>query len=152
MRLLILAAALAACGTGPGPGAPDAGCHVTYSGNTSATVAAATCASLMSEPDGGAGTVLDLSFMAATADGIRLDVQLELGEDPEAGDLSSETVARWSAIGLAAKNDCAFSAGSDSVPQGNFTLPLTAITASQAHGSLKLQQYVHAPPQVDCGA
>jgi hypothetical protein len=150
VKWLALITVLAACGSGPS-GTPDAGCHVTYSGNYAASVAAATCASLSTEADGGPGTVLEVSLSPASNDGVRLEVQIDLGEDPQAGDSSSETTASWSAIGIAAQNNCSFNAGSASVPQGNFTLTLTSITASEAHGSLQLEQYVHAPPTVDCG-
>jgi hypothetical protein len=95
--------------------------------------------------------VLDVSLTPSGNDGVRLDVQIDLGESPQAGDFSSGTSASWSAIGVAAQNNCAFSAGSAVVPAGSFTLTLTSITASEAHGSLKLEQYVHAPPTIDCG-
>jgi hypothetical protein len=146
----VLVAGLVGCGSGSG-GTPDAGCRANYSGNYAASVTAATCASLGSDADGGPGTVLEVSLSPASGTGVRLDVQIDLGEAPQAGDWSPESTAGWSAIGIAAQNNCGFNAGSASAPQGNFTLTLTSVGASGAHGTLQLEQYVHAPPMVDCG-
>jgi hypothetical protein len=150
-RLTLGLAVACACGQAPGAGA-DAGCHATYSGNRTAQVSAASCATISSGADGGLGTVLGLTLPATGADGVQLDVQIDLGASPGPGDVSSQLVASWSAIAIAAQNNCAYLAGSDSVPRGNFTLSLSSVAPAGAHGVLHVEEYVHAPPMVDCGA
>jgi hypothetical protein len=98
-----------------------------------------------------------LSLFATTKQIAQLKVSIDLGPSPAAGSFSPENVANWSVTGLSGGGtNCEYSAGSDYVPSGNFTLTLTSVDVAdggtgQAHGTLDLTTNVHAPPGTDCG-
>lgn len=166
--LVAAVAAGAGCGGGsPGPtgGAPGdaadaaAGCEVTYAGNISATATTAPgCASLTAAPvDGGPdGATLVVSVPATSQSGIQLDARIAVGANPVAGVLSSTDVARWQVSAVVVATYCFYSAGSAAIPTGTFTLTLSSVPGSgdagAVHGSLHVEQYVHAPQGVDCGS
>jgi type 1 fimbria pilin len=135
--------ALAACGgDGTGPG-----CSAAFSGNFSDSVQSNSCATLAGA-DGGTSGTLGIVLHSAVA-GAPTNITIDLGT-VAVGQFSSETVASWQATGINTRN-CEFSAGSDSVPRGSFSMSLTAI-GSSPHGTLAVTQYVKAPPGVACGA
>jgi hypothetical protein len=156
-----IAIVLVACG-GNGnsttPTCADAGpacgsaCAVVFTGNfASSSTSAANCAQV--GPGSGGDTVLAFSLGTDDLDA-PLAITIDLGAAPVAGAYSSETSADWSALGLhqAAAGACVYSAGADGVPQGSFTLTLTAIDPATAHGELDVIQYVQAQQGVDCGS
>jgi hypothetical protein len=125
-------------------------CAVQYAGNVVASADLASCTTLGLSPDAGANGGFVLNFQLATETIQALQVSIDLGASPAPGTYSSETSAHWSASGLTAAN-CAYSAGNQAVPTGSFTLTLTSVDASGAHGNLVLTTYVLAPPATDCG-
>ncbi len=153
--VLLGAAFFCACGGNTPDMTVDAGaCQVTYSGNFTGVASSATaCGTLSTANDGGPddGVTLTLGFKATTNDSVQLDVKINLGASASTGDVTSENVNSWSAVGLAAANNCLYSAGSAAVPPGNFTMTLSSVTGTP-HGMLHIEQYVQAPPAVDCGA
>ena len=68
-----------------------------------------------------------------------------------AGDYSSQTVMTWSsqATRILAHDMCILAAGDQAVPHGDFTLHLDSVVP--AHGTLSLDQPVHATAFSDCG-
>ncbi len=98
------------------------------------------------------------SILSATlgAFGTTLGVQLDLGAAP-IGDYSSASTLRWNALAIATEaggGACVFSAGSDTVPSGSFTLHLTAV--EPIHGTLAMTLFVlpqttEQGMQTDCG-
>jgi hypothetical protein len=149
-----LVVALAATACGASNGASGHACYIRYSGNTTNSVSVSNCVALTSGGDGGRDVVLSLKAAATTSHPIQFNAKLDLGPSPATGQISSETVqGQWSVVGISAETGCEFSAGDQSVPTGNFTLTLSAVSASVAHGSLHAEQYVQAPPTptVDCG-
>ncbi|HTR55407.1 MAG TPA: hypothetical protein VMJ10_32230 [Kofleriaceae bacterium] len=158
--VLIALAALAVpagCGgshAAPPDVAPDAlpACTATFSGNFAEVDAAPTCASLV--VDAHADASLELALPVAALDA-RLVISIALGTAPAPGEISSDTVALWSAVATehAGSGTCRYSAGAAAVPPGSFELALTAIdiAASTAHGTLALTQYVLTAPGSDCG-
>ena len=81
-------------------------------------------------------------------------VSIDLGPTPTAGELSSETLASWHAVGAKSIADgaCVYSAGDLVTPHGSFTLTLTAVDAPAAHGTLEIVTYLHAVDSTSCGA
>jgi len=67
------------------------------------------------------------------------------------GDYSSQTVIAWSSMAtrMLAHDDCLLAAGDQFVPHGDFTLHLAS--ATPAHGTLVLDQPVHATAFSNCG-
>jgi len=127
-------------------------CRATYLGNYTGEVSAA----------GGCGTIaaatsapgdLSLFVSLASKEGVTLAAELDLGSSPTPGALTSASVMSWQAV-ASANSDCEYSAGDQSVPNGNFMLTLTEVPSTAggaAHGTLQLQQWVQAPPGTDCG-
>jgi hypothetical protein len=98
-----------------------------------------------------------LTLSVTTKEIAPLKVSIDLGASPSIGSFSAENVTNWSFTGLSTNgSNCAYSAGSEFVPTGSFTLNLTSVTTASggggvAHGTLTLTAYVHAPPATDCG-
>jgi hypothetical protein len=146
MRPLLLA--LVACGGGSATAADarcgdaavcGSACEASFTGNFAETsYSAANCPTLGS----------DLAFaIPSTTIGSDLAVSIAIGGP---GTYSSETVATWTAIAARSIGDggCVYSAGSDIVPTGSFTLDLAS---ASPHGTLDLVLYVHALQASDCG-
>jgi hypothetical protein len=147
MRMLLLA--LVACGGTSAATSDDArcgdaavcgnACEASFSGNfAELSYSAASCPTLGS----------DLAFsIPSTTIGSDLAVSIAIGGP---GTYSSETVATWTAVAARSIGDggCVYSAGSDIVPTGSFTLDLANATP---HGTLDLVLYVHALQASDCG-
>ncbi|HEY1548030.1 MAG TPA: hypothetical protein VGG28_09420 [Kofleriaceae bacterium] len=148
MRALLLA--LVACGGGPSASASAAdarcgdaavcgnACEASFSGNFAETsYSAANCPTLGS----------DLAFAIPSSTlGSDLAVSIAVAGP---GTYSSETVATWTAVAARSIGDggCVYSAGSDIVPTGSFTLELQG----SDHGTLNLVLYVHALQSSNCG-
>jgi len=150
-------AALAGCGgshAAPPDVAPDAApaCTATFSGNFAEVDAAATCASIVVDAQHDASLELALPVAALDA---KLVVSIALGTAPAPGQISSDTVALWSAVATehVGSGSCRYSAGASAVPPGSFALALAAIdvAAGTAHGTLALTLYVLTAPGTDCG-
>jgi hypothetical protein len=143
-RCWMVCAALAGC---------SSPCQADLSGNFSASSSASSACGTLSQAEDGwtLGFQVPLGAKAGT-----LRASIDLGQSPSTGTLSSETVATWSAS-IANESDCLYSAASDGVPNGSFTLELSALEGTDgqgspsAHGRLDVTQYLHAPPGVDCG-
>jgi hypothetical protein len=138
-----------ACGQSS-PQGVDAGCRATFAGNSAGSATVASCASLSTAADGGSDGTLRLDLPAATSSGVTWNVEIDLGDSPQAGDFSSRSASRWSALGIVGSNHCVYSAGALAVPPGNFTLTLTA-AGSDPHGTFHAEQWVQAPVSTDCG-
>ena len=151
-RAALVLALLAACGDNVHP-APDAplGCTAAFTGNfAEQSTSSANCATLdATDP---VNVTLGFSIASATL-GTSFAISFDLGTLPTAGTFTSETVTTWNARALARVGNgaCEYSAGATAVPTGSFTLALAAIDASDAHGSLVLEQYVLTFPASDCG-
>jgi hypothetical protein len=163
---------LAACGDNRAAPTSDAGacatapcpCTAVLTGNVADTTRSAdTCPVL--EPGSGPSTghtMLDF-LVISQALGTQLGVRIDLGAVATTGTYSSATTRVWSAIAI--KNvpvhgACVFTAGSTSVPAGNFTLTVDSIAKTiddaVAHGSLAVTMFVlpqttEAGAQTDCG-
>ncbi len=145
----------------------SASCTAQLTGNTteSATLSS-NCGVVTFSPatdDAGAdaGSASDtyvLNLSANTKDIAQVKVSIDLGASPAVGSFSSENVASWSLTAVSTNGEsCVYSAGTESVPVGSFTLTLKSVDVAsggtgQAHGTLALTAYVHAPPNADCGA
>ena len=157
LHALVGGALLAGCSSG-GAGAPP-GCTMLFSGNVTGSVSLpAGCASLAPAAEAGSSGGTVLTVRASSTAHAGLVVSVDLGPSPSAGSYSPETVANWSALGLAgASSDCAYTAGSTAVPSGSFALDITSAGGAgggalpEVHGSIDLQLEVHAPPATDCG-
>ncbi|HEX4455847.1 MAG TPA: hypothetical protein VH143_33535 [Kofleriaceae bacterium] len=149
MRSLLLA--LVACGGTSAATPADArcsdastcgtACEASFAGNFAETsYRDANCPS--------AGSALTFAIPSATIGG-DLAVSIAVGGP---GTYSSETVAAWTAVAARSIGDggCVYSAGSDIVPTGSFTLDLQA-GGSAPHGTLDLVLFVHALQASDCG-
>jgi hypothetical protein len=148
MRWLLLA--LVACGGTSAATAPadarcgdastcGSACEASFTGNFAETsYSDANCPS--------AGSALTFAIPSATI-GNALAVSITVGGP---GTYSSETVADWTAVAARSIGDggCVYSAGSDIVPTGSFTLDLVD---SSPHGTLDLVLFVHALEASDCG-
>lgn len=147
-----------------------ASCTAEFGGNSSGSVnlpancgvvrlASSSPDSTDAGPDSDAGSVsgYTLNLIASTKDIAQLKVSINLGASPAAGSFSSENVSTWSVTGISTDgSNCVYSAGPEFVPVGSFVLTLTSIEApvsgsSEAHGTLDLTAYVHAPPATTCG-
>lgn len=157
MKLALAAALLAACGSDAAKQADCAdaavcgsACPASFTGNfEEATLGSANCARIVAGPD------QTLAFaIGSTKLGTKVAVQIDLGAAPAPGKLSSETTATWYAVAAESIGDggCVVSAGNNVVPTGSFTLSLTAVDATAAHGTLDVLAYVHALESTDCGA
>ena len=123
---------LASCG-----GRSD-GCRFDFSGDvTTQTTSSGACATLSDT-----GT-LDLESAGGA---IRLTASFELGVD-RTGTFGPTTVQHWQSLGVAGQTNCAYAAGDQASPGGDFTLWLEA----GVHGTLHLATSVQAPQGVDCG-
>ena len=150
-RRFELGVALVALACSSSSSAPDAGsgCVVDVSGNLADHAELASCASVSQDDAGG----FTLDVAATTPSLSSIFASIDLGAAPGAAELSSNTVASWSASAVVGTSSCAFEAGSSSVPVGSFTLTLDSVDAVKgtAHGTLSIVAYVHAPPSTDCG-
>ncbi|HEY3803440.1 MAG TPA: hypothetical protein VGL61_12565 [Kofleriaceae bacterium] len=170
MKLAMFLIALAACDGAndvapDAPSCPDAGpactsaCIATFSGNFEASSAAAgNCASFQ---PGMQPSDIELVFaLASPMLDAPLQVSIDLGGAPGPGTYSSETSAMWSALGSRSAQasgsnvagECIYSAGAQAVPTGSFAMTLTSIDNAAAHGELRIEQYIQAQAQVDCGS
>jgi hypothetical protein len=147
MRSLLLA--LVACGGTSAGSSADArcsdasvcgsACEASFTGNfVETSYSAANCPS--------AGSALTFAIPSTTIGG-DLAVSIAVGGP---GTYSSETVADWTAVAARSIGDggCVYSAGSDIVPTGSFTLELSD---SSPHGTLDLVLFVHALQASNCG-
>jgi hypothetical protein len=129
-------------------------CSVSFSGFISeAGSVAPGCGTLTKDADAGTGGGYVLSLSASSQHVANLDAEIDLGATPAVGTFSSDTIANWSAFGLAGSG-CGYNAGNQAVPTGSFTLTLNEVSngaSFAAHGTLDLTLYVHAPPATDCG-
>ncbi|HTA92146.1 MAG TPA: hypothetical protein VK745_21350 [Polyangiaceae bacterium] len=109
------------------------------------------------DSDAGAPSGYTLNLIASTQAIAQLKVSINLGSSPAAGSFSSENVSSWSATGISTDgSNCVYSAGPEFVPVGSFTLTLSSVDvpvsgSGEAHGTLDLTAYVHAPPATSCG-
>lgn len=163
---------LAGCGDNraaplPEPGL-DAGCGdacaptcaVRLTGNVDETMSSAeACPTLRLGGPNDEDVILSFAIPSpalATSVGVQVDV----GVMPVAGELSSETVAGWSAVAIERippDGACVFLAGAGVTPAGYFTLELSAIESPHpAHGILDmtlsvLPRTTEQGIQTDCG-
>jgi hypothetical protein len=151
-----LAAALMALALGAPVGCSSSdNCEARYSGNYEDSVSTAPGCGKLAPSSANAGDWELQLTSTSVRNNVTLSVQIDVGSSPAPGSFSSENVAHWQAVGASNQN-CEYSAGDQSVPVGNFTLMLASVPALSgaggvAHGTLQLQQYVQAPPTVDCG-
>jgi hypothetical protein len=175
--LVVLVAACAlGCSSDAPPDSPASqgpvfDCRFTFSGNTVDTGDRNQCAELnltsAVDADGGmqAGTdsdagdaaaanpdqFLSLNFDSATV--LSFHAAMTLGPEPTAGSFSSETLTAWN-ITMKNAAGCDFSAGTEVVPTGSFTLDLSSLPTSDAgapKGKLDATLYLHALSMMDCG-
>jgi hypothetical protein len=150
---------VAACGdsvtiatTSAADAAPRA-CAVSLSGNLNASLAStADCATV--ELARG-HRLLEFVIPIAAIDA-PLALSFDLGVVGTTGLYTSETVHAWSARAtqrFGADSICIYAGGSDTAPQGNFTLVLDAIdvAAGTAHGSARLVLLALTPTSIPCG-
>ena len=167
----LLVIALAACGDNQLPARPDAAphadaapagaCSVTLTGNiTEDSRADALCPRLL--PAATMGHTMIRFVVASKAMATSIGINIDLGAQPPAGAYSSEITPIWSALAIettpAVNGACIFTAGSMSVPAGNFQLRVDAIDldAGTVHGELALLMFVlprttEQGVQTDCG-
>jgi hypothetical protein len=144
-----LALLLAGCGGGSSPPAVDAAldaspaaCVAQLTGNfVETSMADANCPTLT---DGALAFSVPIAALAS-----KLDISIQLAP-PAPGSYSSAGALVWSAraVQLIGNGICLYSAGSDVVPHGDFTLALDSLAP---HGVLTLTQYVLVYPDTDCG-
>lgn len=162
LLVLVLAIAAAACGGGGSSAPVDAkcgdaqvcgsACAAQFSGNfTDSSTTPSNCAAVSTGSDDDPQLAFSIESPAI---GSPLAVMIDLGASPAAGMYSSETSPNWSAVQARSIDDggCVYSAGTEVVPTGSFTLALTAIDATTAHGALDLLLTVHALEATNCGA
>jgi hypothetical protein len=116
------------------------------------------CGTVAAAADAGAPGDYALTFTATTPQLASLEITIDLGPSPAVGELSSETVRGWSATAVRSdQSGCVYTAGSDSTPQGSFTLDVTSVSgatggsAGTAHGKLDMTLTVRTPPLGLCG-
>jgi hypothetical protein len=152
-RFLIL---VAACTSSA---APSSSCAVELAGNFSETSRAATsCPTLGSGAGATRGdTLLKLDVASRTLGG-SFAITIDLGPVPTPGTFNSGTTELWSASGIARHppGACLFQAGNTATPTGDFTLDVTAIDHTRAHGTLAIRMSVlprvsDDGKQTDCG-
>jgi hypothetical protein len=147
-----LALALVACGGNSAAVATDArcgdaavcngACEASFTGNfVETSYTSASCPS--------AGSAALTFAVPSSTIGSDLAISIDVGT-ASPGTYSSETVANWIAVAARSIGDggCVYSAGSDTVPTGSFTLDLVDSTP---HGTLDVVLYVHALQATDCG-
>jgi len=146
VKRLVLVVFACACSSSSPPIAPK--CDIVTSGDLDASSELTTCASLVTDDAGTTSLVVDTT----TADLGRVRVSIDVSAAPSGGSLSAQTVDTWDAIvtGLGDAG-CAYQAGSDVVPHGNFALEWTQ-TDALPHGTLDVTLAVHSPPGSTCGA
>lgn len=170
MRVALLIA-LAACGDNQIPAAPDAApfadsapagaCSMMLSGNATEMASSdALCPKLM--PATTMGHTLIRFVVASRVLAANIGINVDLGAQPTASVYSPENTSIWSALAIETapvNGACIFTAGSSSVPAGNFELGLDAIdlAAGTAHGHLAVLMFVlprttEQGMQTDCGA
>jgi hypothetical protein len=138
---------LCACSSST-PAAPPK-CDIVTSGDLDGSSSLATCASLETDDAGTTSLVVDTT----TAELGRVLVSIDVAAAPSGGSLSPQTTDTWDAIETTAGDaGCAFQAGSDVVPHGNFALEWTESDAGAPHGTLDVTLAVHASPGSSCGA
>ncbi|MEO8840780.1 MAG: hypothetical protein ABI591_30670 [Kofleriaceae bacterium] len=122
-------------------------CSAQLTGNFVEAITTATSCAQFATTDGGA-PVLHLQLASTNlVDPYELDFEIS----QVAGDYSSQTVMAWSSMATRtlAHDDCLLAAGDRFVPHGDFTLHLAS--AVPAHGTLVLDQPVHATAFSNCG-
>jgi len=136
-----------ACSSSEPPVAPK--CDIVTTGDLDASSELATCASLVMDDAGTTSLVVDTT----TPELGRVRVSIDVGAAPSGGSLSAQTTDTWDAI-VTGTGDagCAYQAGSDVVPHGNFALQWTQTDAGVPHGTLDVTLAVHSPPGTSCGA
>ena len=143
-------AVLPAC-SGDDAAAPS--CAIALSGDTNETAELAPdCATVRARGDSGSagGFVLELDGQTRELGSIR--IVIPLGAHPSPGAFDSGTVSDWSAVAaVTGDSTCTYAAGTESVPNGSFSLSLTSADAASAHGTIDVTLYVHAPEFTDCG-
>ncbi|HEY2746632.1 MAG TPA: hypothetical protein VGL86_18510 [Polyangia bacterium] len=154
-RMIAIALALVAIAAG-GCGGGDQ-CHVDFAGNFNDSVGEKSGCGVMTQAASGDSAGDWMLALAAMSDNppSAFSASIDLGPMPMAGTFSPATVTNWKAIGETDMN-CELSAGAQSVPAGNFMLSVTSLSALDqppvvAHGLLHVEQYLQAPPGVDCG-
>jgi hypothetical protein len=122
-------------------------CDAQLTGNFVETITTATSCAQFATTDAGA-QVLEVQ-LASTNLVDPYAVEFEISQIT--GDYSSQTVMAWSsmAMRMLAHDGCVLAAGDQFVPHGDFTLHLAS--ATPAHGTLVLDQPVHATAFSDCG-
>jgi hypothetical protein len=121
-----------------------AACTAIFSGNFVETVTSDTPCALFGDDAMFHVTVTTTSLVDPYS--IALDVPALVG------DASSQTTATWSsmAMRMLAHDGCILAAGNQVVPHGDFTLHLDS--ATPAHGTLAVDQPVHATEFSNCGS
>jgi hypothetical protein len=122
-------------------------CNAQLTGNFVETITSATSCAQFATTDDGA-PVLQLQLASTNVvDPYEVDFEIS----PVIGDYSSQTVTTWSSMvtRILAHDDCLLAAGDQFVPHGDFTLHLDS--ATPAHGTLVLDQAIHATAFSNCG-
>jgi len=144
----MLALVLCACSSNEPPRAAPK-CDIVTTGDLDGSSSLATCASLVTDDAGTTSLVIDTT----TADVGHVRVAIDVASAPSGGSLSAQTTDTWDAIEiLDGDAGCAWQAGSDVVPHGNFALEWTESDAGAPHGTLDVTLPVHAGPGTSCGA
>jgi hypothetical protein len=156
MNRIIAIAAVAACKQSVAPS-----CSVELSGNYIETShSTKSCPTLGSGAGATRGdTLLRLDIASSTLGG-SFAIVIDLGPTPTRGAYNSGTTELWSAAGIAhhaATGACVFQAGNNATPTGDFSLDLTAIDRTLAHGTLAIRMFVlprvsNDGTQTDCGS
>jgi hypothetical protein len=153
MRWLVVLGAVGCGSTDPVAPAADASvdafvaCNAQLTGNFVETITTATSCAQFATTDGDA-PVLQMQLISTNL----VDpyaVSFEISQ--VTGDYSSQTVMVWRSLAtrMLAHDDCLLAAGEQFVPHGDFTLHLDS--ATPAHGTLVLDQPVHATAFSNCG-
>jgi hypothetical protein len=153
MRWLAVLGVVACGGTDPVMPAVDAkldgsiACSAQLTGNFVEAIATATSCAGFGTTAGGT-PVLQVQF-ASTNLVEPFEIDFEITQ--VTGDYSSQTVMTWHSMATLslAHDDCLLAAGDQFVPHGDFTLHLAS--ATPAHGSLVLDQPIHATAFSNCG-
>jgi hypothetical protein len=156
VRLALLAIVIAlayACGhDGSSNDAAGEPCTAIFGGGFTETDNTASVCPTLGSATGSSDLLLDFTIDSRVL-GAQMLVSIDLGPTPTTGEFSSETITSWHAVGARSigNGGCVYSAGDQVVPTGSFTLTLTAIEATTAHGSAAFEEYVHALDGTNCG-
>lgn len=152
MRWLAVLGVIGCGGTDPVAPAVDANldariaCSAQLTGNFVEAITTTTNCAQFSTIEG--VSVLRVQLMSTNLVG-PYEIDIELSR--VTGDYSSPTVTTWSSMAtvIHAHDGCVLAAGDQFVPHGDFNLHLA--NATPAHGSLVLDQPVHATAFSNCG-